>query len=159
MDLATLMEKMNQLVYESSASNRYATFFFAVYNPSTRAMQYVNAGHNPPFLMRGPVQGGAPFLQLEACGPVIGLLPQVSYEEGVLILEPGDVLLAYTDGISEAMAQDDEEWGEERMLLAAEAGSVRSADDILEAVFAAANKFTGAAPQHDDMTLVVLKIQ
>jgi phosphoserine phosphatase RsbU/P len=159
MDLATLMEKMNRLVYESSALNRYATFFFAIYDPSTRAMEYVNAGHNPPFLLRGRVNGDAPFLRLEAGGPVIGLLPHASYEEDVLVLQPGEVLLAYTDGISEAMAEDDEEWGEERMLLAAEAVSACSADDILRRVFAAADQFTGTASQHDDMTLVVLKIQ
>jgi phosphoserine phosphatase RsbU/P len=159
MDLATLMEKMNRLVYESSALNRYATFFFAIYDPSTRAMEYVNAGHNPPFLLRGRVNGDAPFLRLEAGGPVIGLLPHASYEKDVLVLQPGEVLLAYTDGISEAMEENDEEWGEERMLLAAEAGSACNADDILRRVFAAADQFTGTASQHDDMTLVVLKIQ
>ena len=156
MDLATLMERMNQLVYESSALNRYATFFFAIYDPSTRAMQYVNAGHNPPFLLRGR---DASLLRLEAGGPVIGLLPHVSYEEDALVLEPADLLLAYTDGISEAMAEDDEEWGEERMLLAAKAGPACNADDILRTVFAAADQFTGTAPQHDDMTLVVLQVQ
>lgn len=157
MDLAILMQNMNQLVYEASAINRYATFFFAIYNPSTRGLSYVNAGHNPPILLRS---SGDAFEQklLDVGGPVIGLLPQTSYQEQSLTLEPGDVLLAYTDGISEAMTADDEEWGDERMVSAAEQAHAANADEVLGAIFAAAAKFTGNAPQHDDMTLLVAKL-
>jgi phosphoserine phosphatase RsbU/P len=158
MDLAALMQKMNRLVYESSAVNRYATFFFAVYNPLTRKLQYVNAGHNPPFVLRQGTGGASEPIYLEAGGPVIGLLPNISYEEQSLTLETGDVLFAYTDGISEAMTESDEEWGEERMRLAADAALGHSAEDIVRAVFTEADQFTGAAPQHDDMTLLVLKV-
>ena len=79
MNLAKLMEKMNQLVYESSAVNRYATFFFAVYDPSSRLLCYVNAGHNPPALIRNSM-GESP-MRLEAGGSVVGLLPGMQYEE------------------------------------------------------------------------------
>ncbi|MGA8594058.1 MAG: SpoIIE family protein phosphatase, partial [Bryobacteraceae bacterium] len=78
--------------------------------------------------------------------------------EQSLTLETGDVLFAYTDGISEAMTESDEEWGEERMRLAAETAAGLSAEDILRTVFAAADQFTGSAPQHDDMTVLVLKV-
>jgi len=158
MDLAKLMQNMNTLVYESSASNRYATFFFSIYDPSTRKLQYVNAGHNPPFLLRAAASAALEPVRLEAGGPVIGLLPNILYEERLLALEPGDLLLAYTDGISEAMTESDEEWNEERMLLAAQAVRQCSAEHILRTVFAAADQFTGNAPQHDDMTLLVLKV-
>jgi len=155
MDLARLMEKMNQLVYESSAVNRYATFFFAVYDPQTRALCYVNAGHNPPALLRSSTHD--PVIRLEAGGPVVGLLPDVQYEEQSITLQTGDLLLAYTDGISEAMTADDEEWGEERMLQTAKAAQSRSVDEILRAIFQAADQFTAGAAQHDDMTLLLMK--
>jgi sigma-B regulation protein RsbU (phosphoserine phosphatase) len=157
-DLAKLMQKMNQLVYESSAVNRYATFFFSIYDPSSRELRYVNAGHNPPFLFRDIANGISHLVRLETGGPVIGLLPNVSYEEQSLNLRPGDLLFAYTDGISEAMTADDEEWGEERMLLAAESVRHDAADEVLRSLFTAADQFTGKTPQHDDMTVLVLKL-
>ena len=157
-DLAAMMEKVNRLVYEASATNRYATFFFATYNMRTRELTYVNAGHNAPFLIR---RNGAAFLveRLEAGGPVIGLLPFAKYEEQRCVLQPGDLLLAYTDGISEAMTEHEEEWGEDRMLAAAETLPNGSAQQVMEHLFAEADQFTGNAPQFDDMTLLLLKLQ
>jgi sigma-B regulation protein RsbU (phosphoserine phosphatase) len=156
--LSTLMERMNQLVYESSAVNRYATFFFAVYDPAARQLQYVNAGHNAPVLLRASANGAIRRTRLDAGGPVIGLLAGVKYEEQRIDLEAGDLLVAYTDGISEAMTLSDEEWGEERMLLAAESARRGSAEEIVRTVFKGADAFTAGAPQHDDMTLLVLKL-
>ncbi len=159
MDLSKLTEQMNQLVYESSAITRYATVFFAIYDPTSRRLEYVNAGHNPPFLVRSSRTGADKHVRLEAGGTVIGLLPNMRYEEQSVIMEPGDLLLAYIDGISEAMTEKEEEWGEERMLQATEGVSRDSADDVLQRVFTAADEFTGKAPQHDDMTLLVLKVE
>jgi sigma-B regulation protein RsbU (phosphoserine phosphatase) len=152
-DLPTLMQHMNQLVYEASAVNRYATFFFAIYDPCSRKLKYVNAGHNPPVVLRGGER-----ILLQAGGPVVGLLQDVRYEEQSLALEAGDLLLAYTDGISEAMTAEDEEWGEERMIVAAENAREKSAANVLSTIFAAADRFTGNAPQHDDMTLLVIQL-
>jgi len=95
---------------------------------------------------------------VEADGPVVGLLPFAPYSEQSLQLEPGDLLVTYTDGISEAMTHDDEEWGEDRMMLAAASAREGSADQVLKKVFADADKFTAGAPQHDDMTLLILKL-
>ncbi len=157
-DLAAMMEKVNRLVYEASATNRYATFFFATFNVLTRELTYVNAGHNAPFLVR---RSGAHFQveRLEAGGPVVGLLPFAVYEEQRCMLQPGDLLLAYTDGISEAMTEHEEEWGEDRMVAAAESLPDGKAQEVLEHLFAEADCFTGNAPQFDDMTLLVLKLQ
>jgi sigma-B regulation protein RsbU (phosphoserine phosphatase) len=157
MDLAMLMRKMNRLVYEASAVNRYATFFFAVYDPEARKLNYVNAGHNPPVLLRTPAGNRVEQKLLDVGGTVVGLLPDVTYEEQFVALAPGDLLLAYTDGISEAMTEEDEEWGEERMTQAAKAVCNETAERILQAIFEAADRFTGSAPQHDDMTLLVAK--
>ena len=153
-DFANLMHKVNRLVYEASASNRYATFFFAAYDPNTRRLECVNAGHNPPVVLRN-----GEVIRLEAGGPVVGLLPFAPYTEQALTLEPGDLLLLYTDGISEAMTRDDEEWGEERMIAAAVAVRGNDAGDVLKAMFAAADQFTAGAPQHDDMTMLILKLE
>jgi sigma-B regulation protein RsbU (phosphoserine phosphatase) len=152
-NFADLMHKINVLVYEASASNRYATFFFAAYDPKTRRLECVNAGHNPPVLLRN-----GEVIRLEAGGPVVGLLPLAPYLEQALTLEPGDLLLLYTDGISEAMTHDDEEWGEDRMIEAATKVRAKDAAEVLRALFAACDKFTAGAPQHDDMTMLILKL-
>ncbi|MDP8979730.1 MAG: SpoIIE family protein phosphatase [Acidobacteriota bacterium] len=151
-DLAGLMHNVNLLVFEASSANRYATFFYGEYDPVTRRLIYVNAGHNAPMVLRGEV------IRLDAGGPVVGLLKGAGYEQGVCQLEPGDVLVGFTDGISEAMTADDEEWEEERMLAALDACKHRSAAEMIDSVMAAADAFTAGAPQHDDMTLVVVKI-
>ncbi|MGC9946109.1 MAG: GAF domain-containing SpoIIE family protein phosphatase [Bryobacteraceae bacterium] len=152
-DLAALMRNVNALLYEASAANRYATFFYAQYDPSDHTLAYVNAGHNPPIVLRGDE-----VLRLEADGPVVGLLPRAQYGQSELVLAPGDILLAYTDGISEAMTVDDEEWGEERMIAAARACRGLAAGDMIDKMMAAADAFTAGAPQHDDMTLVIVKL-
>jgi sigma-B regulation protein RsbU (phosphoserine phosphatase) len=89
---------------------------------------------------------------------VVGLLSSVDYQEQSLILQRGDLLIAYTDGISEAMTADDEEWGEDRMLAAVPRHPLASASEVLETIFRAADEFTAGAKQHDDMTLLTMKL-
>jgi sigma-B regulation protein RsbU (phosphoserine phosphatase) len=158
-NFAKLMDKVNRLVYESSAANRYATFFFAAYDPKTRRLDCVNAGHNPPAVLRCGADGRADAIRLEANGPVVGLLPSAPYTEQSLTLMPGDLLLMFTDGVSEAMSRDDEEWGEERMIASAEHCSGDTAEAVMKDLFRNVDAFTAGAPQHDDMTLLVLKLE
>jgi sigma-B regulation protein RsbU (phosphoserine phosphatase) len=158
-DLAALIAHVNNLVYESSTTNRYATFFYAEYDPVSHLLTYVNAGHNPPYVLRG-----AQTIALEATGTVVGLLQDAEYAQAALQLHPGDVLLAFTDGISEAMNHDEEEWGEDNMLAAARQLLKRpdcttTADQLLTCIFDAADRFTAGAPQHDDMTLLLCSIR
>jgi sigma-B regulation protein RsbU (phosphoserine phosphatase) len=165
-DLAHLVRNVNLLLYDSSDSNRYATFFFAQYDPATRQLTYVNAGHNAPVILRpktaavtvGP-NGTCEILRLEEGGPVVGLLVEASYQQCVVTMEPGDVLIGYTDGISEAMNREDEEWGEDRMIAQAASSVHLSAQQMLECLLEAADRFASGAPQHDDMTLVLMKIE
>jgi phosphoserine phosphatase RsbU/P len=162
-NLASAVGNVNRLVYEASSSNRYATFFYGQYDPAEAKFIYVNAGHNPPLLFRAASET---IVRLEPGGTVVGLIEEACYEQGSVRLSPGDVLVAFTDGISEAMNLDDEEWGEERLIDCVRAsntlrdthGRPRSAQELLDSIFAAATKFAGAAPQHDDMTLVVLRV-
>ncbi len=158
-DLAALMEHVNRLVYDSSTANRYATFFYAEFDPCTRMLSYVNAGHNPPILLRGDQS-----ILLEATGTVIGLLPEVSYAEASLLLHPGDVLITFTDGVSEAMDAEEREWGEDQMIAAVRTLLDRpectaTAQQLIDCVLEAADRFTAGAPQHDDMTLLVARIR
>lgn len=158
-NFAKLMDKVNRLVYESSADNRYATFFFAAYDPKARRLDCVNAGHNPPVLLRCGADGKAEVIRLKANGPVVGLLPSAPYTEQSLALQPGDLLLMFTDGISEAMSLDDEEWDEERMIASAEKCREKTAAGALKDLFRDVDAFTAGAAQHDDMTALVLKLE
>ncbi len=168
-DLAGLMANMNRLIYDASPSNKYATFFYAQYDPPTRVLTYVNGGHNAPMLFRGDE-----VIRLEDGGPVVGLFRGGRYEQSSLRLEPGDVLVAFTDGISEAMNLAEEEFGEEQMIAtvrgcyacsAAAAGrgsttivETAPAAQIIERLIADADAFANGAPQHDDMTVVVVRV-
>ncbi|MGB8535381.1 MAG: GAF domain-containing SpoIIE family protein phosphatase [Acidobacteriaceae bacterium] len=154
-NLAAAVANVNRLVYEASASNRYATFFYGQYDPAEGKFDFVNAGHNSPILLhRGD---GGKVTRLEPGGTVVGLIENVEYQQGSVKIRPGDLLVAFTDGISEAMNLDDEEWGEDRLLDSIRGCKAKTAQEMLEIIFAAATQFAGTAPQHDDMTLVVLR--
>ena len=156
-DLAELIGNVNRLVYDASASNRYATFFYAQYEPQTRRLTYVNAGHNAPMILRKR-DGDWQITRLEEGGAVVGLLPNYPYSQATVELHPGDVLLAFTDGISEAMNPNDEEWGEENLLETAKACDGLSAADTISLIVEAADRFAGGAKQHDDMTMMVVRV-
>jgi sigma-B regulation protein RsbU (phosphoserine phosphatase) len=155
-DLTEVMVKLNRLVFESSPSNRYATLFYAEFDSSTRVVKYVNGGHNPPMLFR-KCDNGSSIVRLDAGGPVIGLMEDCWYKQDSVTLEPGDVLVAYTDGISEAMNAADEEWGEERLMEAVRSSRPGPAATLIERLMTSADAFVAGAPQHDDMTLVVVR--
>jgi sigma-B regulation protein RsbU (phosphoserine phosphatase) len=130
-DIDRLIANVNSLVYAASSVNRYATFFYAQYQPDRRLLTYVNAGHNPPILLHA----NSDVERLEAGGPPVGLLPRASYEGASVEVKTGDLLLLFTDGISEAMNAADEEWGEERMLSALKNSSGATPAGIASALF------------------------
>jgi sigma-B regulation protein RsbU (phosphoserine phosphatase) len=152
-DLSALMQNVNRLVYDASTSNRYATFFYGEYNSVTRRLDFVNAGHNPPVILRGDQ-----VLRLEAGGPVVGLLPGARFVHDSVNLERGDILIAFTDGISEALSEQEEEWEEDRFIASAQNCRAQPAKQMIGAIFRDADSFTGAAQQYDDMTLLVMKL-
>jgi phosphoserine phosphatase RsbU/P len=152
-DLAALMENVNTLGYESSAVSKYATFFYAQYSPQSRLLRYVNAGHEPPIVFRD----GA-LIHLETGGPVVGLLRGARYEQGAIELASRDVLVAFTDGISEAMNPADEEWGVENLVRCVHGANGIVSRDLIDRIMASADAFTAGAQQHDDMTIVVARI-
>jgi sigma-B regulation protein RsbU (phosphoserine phosphatase) len=155
-DLTAVMRHLNTLVFESSAANRYATFFYGELDVTSRAMTYVNAGHNPPMLFRQN-GGGVDVLRLDTGGPVIGLIEECAYQQGKVTLAPGDVLVAYTDGISEAMNAANEEWGEDRFMDAVKPNRALPASTLIDHLMISADAFVAGVPQHDDMTLLVVR--
>lgn len=137
----------------ATQTNRYATFFYSVYDPEKCSLTYVNAGHNPPILLRSHE-----CIRLEAGGPPVGLLPDACYVQSRIDLRPGDLLAFFTDGVSEAMNISEEEWGESNLIEVLRAFRRKEPTEIARATFAAADDFAGGAPQHDDMTLLVFSI-
>ncbi len=156
--LSEMIHHINGLVYEASAASRYATFFYAQYDPSSRKLRYVNAGHNPPILRRKKDDGSFDFLRLEEGGMVIGMFPGSPYKEAEIELQSGDILVAYTDGISEAMNHADEEFDDERLLNAIRDCPERSAANISSHILERVDAFTAGADQNDDMTIVVVRL-
>jgi serine phosphatase RsbU (regulator of sigma subunit)/dihydrofolate reductase len=156
-DLGAKMANVNRLLYDASGSNRYATFFYAELDCDSRTLHYVNGGHNPPAVLRKE-NGAWRVFRLADGGPVVGLLAGATYKQQGLHLLPGDILLAFTDGISEAMNASEDEWGEDRMIAEAQAHADLNVAELLQRLFRAADAFAAGAPQHDDMTLVVLQI-
>jgi sigma-B regulation protein RsbU (phosphoserine phosphatase) len=156
-DLSTMMSNVNHLVYEASTTNRYATFFYAQYEAADRRLTYVNAGHNPPFLLR---QGSPEPILLTEGGPVIGMLPPmlVNYSQGEITLEPGDLIVGFTDGISEAMNPGEEEWGEGSLLELLRSIREMSPKEIHDRSVATADQFANGAKQHDDMTMIAVRV-
>jgi phosphoserine phosphatase RsbU/P len=152
-DLARVLENVNTLSREIATASRFSTLFYARYDPSTRRLAYVNAGHNPPMLIRAGKSR-----MLETGGLAIGLSRNAKYFERELALEPGDVLVAYTDGVTEAMNADRDDFGETRLEQTVNACVDRPASVILNQIVVAVDAFAGGAPQHDDITLVVLKV-
>jgi sigma-B regulation protein RsbU (phosphoserine phosphatase) len=156
-NLTELVQRVNNLVYGASTANRYATFFYAEYNPANLQLSFVNAGHNPPMILRRRNPGCQSF-RLDAGGPPVGLLRNSAYEQGSIALGTGDLVVLFTDGISESMNNEDEEWGEERLIDFAKTCVDMSAVEAMERIMSAAQSFAAGASQHDDMTVVVLRV-
>jgi sigma-B regulation protein RsbU (phosphoserine phosphatase) len=127
--------------------------FYAVLDTAKREMQYSNAGHNPPYLIR---EGREPLL-LTVGGPVLGILPEAPFDEATISFEPGDLLLIYSDGYSEAMNHAFEEFGEERLLEIATQNRTAPAAELISRIGEAVAKHCAGAAQTDDMTMIVVR--
>ena len=152
-DIAGLMTNVNRLVFDASPQNRYATFFYAQFDPLTRVLTYTNGGHNPPMLIRGEE-----ILRLEAGGPPVGLFRPSRYQQAELALTTGDLLILYTDGISEAENPAEDEWGEDALISAVRTCAAAPPAEMISTIMRCADAFANGAPQHDDMTLVVARV-
>jgi sigma-B regulation protein RsbU (phosphoserine phosphatase) len=150
---ASINNSVNRLLCRNMASGRFATFCYARIDPAARRIVYSNAGHNPPLLLRG--DGSVE--KLSDGGMVLGIFPDTQYDQSELPLRPGDRLLFYTDGITEARDPEGEEYGEDRLAAAALAVTAPEALAIKDAVLADVNAFTDGKFE-DDATLIVVGI-
>jgi sigma-B regulation protein RsbU (phosphoserine phosphatase) len=152
-DGAAVLGAVNREVHAMSLPDRYATLFYGVFDEATRALQYVNAGHNPPMVIRRDRS----VVRLESGGPPVGMFPNWMYDEGAVQLDPGDLVLAYTDGVTEAVNPAGEEWGEEGLLEAVAEHDAQSAHALVEGIFRSMDEFS-LGHQTDDATVIVLRV-
>jgi sigma-B regulation protein RsbU (phosphoserine phosphatase) len=155
--LGDLLQTIHELFYEVAPEGSYATLFLARYDPIERRLEYCNAGHEAPVLLRKS-GGRRRTIRLESGGPMVGVLRRSTYRQGSIRLQPGDILAAYTDGLIEARNRRGEEWGCRRLVAAIEAADDRPARDIVEHVLEEAEAFSagassGGARRTNDMTL------
>jgi predicted permease len=153
-----LAAQMNRFLYASTATSSYATFFYAQLDVRNRRLRYVNAGHNPPFLARRTDEGVA-ITDLTAGGTVLGLFPDVEYEDGGIDLRAGDLLLAYTDGVTEARNADGEEFGEERLKNFVCAAVGAPVEEISSTLTDRIREWIATAEQYDDITFVIAAVK
>ncbi|MCC7009725.1 MAG: SpoIIE family protein phosphatase [Acidobacteria bacterium] len=153
--LGALMSRLNHLLRESCPRDRFATLFYAVYESTGADLVYVNAGHHPPLLL--DPAAGAGLLRLDRGGPVLGLLPNCTYETGSAPFAAGSVLVAYTDGVTEACDANGSDWGEERLAAAIRRGCTASADALADWLLSDVTRFMADGHQEDDMTLLVAR--
>ena len=153
MDLAGNAAKINDIIYANTDFNKYATFFYGILDTASNLLRYTNAGHNPPMLLRsdGVIE------TLDAGGLPVGLMPGSVYESGETTLHPGDLLVLYTDGVTEAESSDEEEFGTGRLELLVRETASEAACDVLERIAADVDEFATGMPQADDITMLVLK--
>ncbi len=147
------MTRMNRLIHDNTPSDMFITLFLAVYDPGGGVLRYVNAGHNPPLLLKG--SGGVE--RLDRGGLLLGVDPDTGYEEGWLALRPGDTLLMFTDGVTEAMDDSGEEFGEERLQRVASELADGDPAEMLCGVEREVVRHSGSSEFADDFTLLVLK--
>ena len=160
-EVARFVTELNHSVYKLTASDRYATLFFAIVDVSSQTLHYVNAGHNPPLLFRRNVGGPRPkhTESLEGGGPPVGDLRTKPVPVGDCPLHDGDVLVAYTDGVVEALNPQQEEFGKERLSNIIRSSLSFGAAEICKRIAEGLQAFVAECPQWDDITFVVMKVK
>jgi sigma-B regulation protein RsbU (phosphoserine phosphatase) len=154
-ELTELAGRINRYACTNSQNGRrFTTAFIAEYEPATRRLLYVNAGHNNPILLRrsGAVE------RLDVGGMPLGVMDRAPYDSGEVILQTGDWLVAFTDGVVEAENPAQQQYGEERLLQMARWGASQVPKMLLEYLMADIDRFENNAPQHDDITCMLLKV-
>jgi serine phosphatase RsbU (regulator of sigma subunit)/putative methionine-R-sulfoxide reductase with GAF domain len=152
---AAVLERTNQLIFGDTTSDLFVTVFYAVWDPDSKTLTYASGGHNPPVLIR---QDGSISL-LSAKGIALGVLEDIEVAQEQIELSAGDLIVFYTDGVTEAMNEDYDEFGMERLCMVAREAHLGDASAVVEAITAAVADHAGDTPQFDDITLVVMKYE
>jgi len=152
---AAAIKQANELICRDSTSGMFVTLFYAILNAKERKLRYVNAGHNPPLLIRN----GGEVESLRTRGIALGVTHYIDLQEAERILRPGDTIVFYTDGVTEAINVEEEAFGERRLIEIVRENSNLPARGIIGKVEEAVVAFAGKEPQFDDITLLVLKVR
>lgn len=151
--LEEITGRINNLIHKNTNYDKFITFFIGVLDINENSFTYVNAGHNPPFFMHKD----RTIDLLENGGLILGMMPNVPYEQGKVQLETGDWIVMFTDGVTEAQDEDGEDFDDERLMEVLRTNETVTAEIMKENILAAVKKYTGDVPQSDDITLLVLK--
>lgn len=151
--LTRSIAQVNNLIFRNTPPEQYITFVAVLFDPRTSKLRFVNAGHNPPQLVRAAGE----VIELPPTGLILGAIPDVPYEEDCVEFNSGDVLVLYTDGVSEAMNDDEEEYGEDRIKQLATQLRFESPARIVQEFEIDVERFCGRIPMEDDSTMVVIK--
>lgn len=150
--VSEVVTELNKQLYANTAPEKFSTFFLGIFDEETSTLRYTNAGHLPPILIRN---GEASLLAVD--GMVVGAFPFAQYGESSIVLEPKDLLLLYTDGISEPQNDYDEMYGEDRLIELVKKNAHLSDEGIINAVMEAVKQWTGSDELQDDMTLLIAR--
>ncbi len=149
-----IISNLNRVLIDLADQTRFVTLFYARLDVAHKTIQYTNAGHQPPFILRAR----EPALWLTEGGPVVGLLPEASFQTASVALRPGDVLVLYTDGVVDPENAEAEQFSSARLVESARANMGRTAQDMVHAIHSSVVEFAGSRELSDDFTLVVVKI-
>jgi phosphoserine phosphatase RsbU/P len=147
--------RVNLALYRRGIESRFVTLMYGAMGPNGD-VTYCNAGHNPPLVISG-TKAGQTVRRLECGGPIVGLFEAATFDEETITLSPGDWLIVFSDGVSEAMSASGDEYGESRIVTVVEKHKGLEPKQLLEALFADVRDFTRGAPQSDDITAMVLR--
>jgi sigma-B regulation protein RsbU (phosphoserine phosphatase) len=149
-----LLENFNDVVHQITGGDRFISLFYGKLSTRTRSVEYTNAGHNPPLVIRG----GCDPIPLDKGGPVLGVLPGSAYESARIHLQTGDVLLLFTDGVVEAQNPAGEEYSVQRLARIVSSHLQQTPSELIDTIYASVIEFQGTSVLADDLTLVVLKV-
>jgi serine phosphatase RsbU (regulator of sigma subunit) len=152
-------DSLNTLLCRKTATERFSTLFWGYFDPKTSMLQYINAGHLPPLLIRTGEFGNLEVKRLEAGGPVLGLIPDTPFSQGQLVIRKGDVLVAFSDGIVEAPNFNSEEFGEQRLIDAIRDGWNDSPSGMRNSVFDRVRSYMNNGQAVDDQTLMIVRFK
>ncbi len=154
-DPAQVLMRTNEIIGKEARSDLFVTIFYGVWEPATERFIYANAGHNPPLLMRP----NGRFNELPGHGIALGVLPEIEMDSYAVHLRPGETIILYTDGVTEALNEDYDEFGMQRLRVAASGAARLNAPGIVGRITDSIRDHAGDSPQFDDITLIVMKRQ
>jgi sigma-B regulation protein RsbU (phosphoserine phosphatase) len=150
---------LNELLLAKSSGQRFATLFWCAYDPASSVLRYLNAGHLPALWLHKDQDGTWHPNRLTEGGPVLGILAEARYRTGSVSANEGDLLVLFSDGITEAPNRRDEQFGEARLIAVAEQTRDQPAQAVCDAILAAVETFVAGRPNPDDQTLMVVRLR